>query len=296
MRLPFGIALRQAVAEEKVPATAAAMTDMAAHDETARTRLAEAQARQEKAANRHRREEAYAVGDQVMLSTKHLAGYQHKLLCRFIGPFTVIDTGTATVTLDLPTDMRVHDRVNVDRVKRYVPSVGEWPGRTQISRPLPVRTAADGVGKYEVEAILGKRETLETPPSSADSKGRKVNRVSVTRYLVQWKGYSMDDCSWERAANLAGAANIVLDRAAVGASRPSVMVLWCEGSQRYHCVDLESWNANPGLRHLFCGLVAFISTNAVQMRSSSNRTLRSPLYSHLPSVCFTRMYGTSTVS
>ena len=147
MRLPFGIALKQAVAEEKVPAAAAAMTDMAAHDETARTRLAEAQARQQKAANRHRREEVYAVGDQVMLSTKHLTGYQHKLLCRFIGPFTVIDTVIATVTLDLPPDMRVHDRVNVDRVKRYVPSVGEWPGRTQVNRPLPVRTAADGMGE-----------------------------------------------------------------------------------------------------------------------------------------------------
>ena len=186
MRLPFGIALKQAVAEEKVPAAAAAMTDRAAHDETARTRLAEAQARQQKAANRHRRVEVYAMGDQVMLSTKHLAGYQHKLLCRFIGPFTVIDTGTATVTLDLPTDMRVHDRVNVDRVKRYVPSVGEWPGRTQVSRPLPVRTAADGVGEYEVEAILGKRETLETPPSSADSKGKMMMSLRRTQRTTQF--------------------------------------------------------------------------------------------------------------
>ena len=183
-------------------AAAVAMTDMTPHDETARTRLAEALARQEKAANRHRREEMYAVDDQVKLSTKYLAGYQHKLLCRVIGPFTVIDTGTATVTLDLLPDMRVHDRVNDDRVNRYVPSLGEWPGRTQVSRPLPVRTASDGVGEYEVEAILGKRETLETPPSSAESKGKKATRVSVTRYLVQWKGCRMDDCSWEMMMSL----------------------------------------------------------------------------------------------
>ena len=87
-----------------------------------------------------------------------------------------------------------------------------------------------------MEAIPGKRETLETPPSSADSKGKKAKRVSVTRYLVQWKGCRMDDCSWERAVNLAGAADIVLDDErrleAEETGRPSVMVLWCEGSQR----------------------------------------------------------------
>ena len=127
MRLPFGIALKEAVATATVSAAVTAMTDMAANDETARSRLAEAQARQEKAANRHCRQEVYAVGDQVMLSTKHLAGYQHKLLCRFIGPFPVVEVGTATVTLDLPADMKVHDRVNVDKVKRYVASVGSGP-------------------------------------------------------------------------------------------------------------------------------------------------------------------------
>ena len=231
MRLPFGIALKEAVATATVPAAVTAMTDMAANDETARSRLAEAQARQEKAANRHRRQEVYAVGDQVMLSTKHLAGYQHKLLCRFIGPFPVVEVGTATVTLDLPADMKVHDRVNVDKVKRYVASVGEWPGRTQLSRPLPVRVTDDGVGEYEVEAILGKREGLEQPASAA-ADGKRAKRVMVTRYLVQWKGYSVDDCSWEREANLAGAIDLVVDYErrlqAEASGHPSAMLL-CVG-------------------------------------------------------------------
>jgi hypothetical protein len=234
MRLPFGIALKEVLSTTNVPAAATALTDMAANDETARTRLAEAQAQQELAANRHRRVGVYAVGDQVMLNTKHLTGYQHKLTCRFIGPFAVVGTGTGNVTLDLPGDMRIHDVVNVDRVKRYVPSVGEWPGRLQHSRPLPVRVADDGTGEYEVEAILGKKEELEYPSgSTASEDGRqRKKKVMVLRYLVLWKGYSMDDCSWERDSSLDGAKELVIDYErrllAEESGRPSVMLL-CVG-------------------------------------------------------------------
>ena len=254
MRLPFGIALKEPMAASRVPAAVTAMSEMAANDESARTRLAEAQARQEKAANRHRREVVYAVGEQVMLNTKHLAGYQHKLACRFIGPFPIVEVGTATVTLDLPRDMKVHKRVNVDKVKRYTPSVGEWPGRRQESRPLPVRISDDGQGEYEVEAILGKREELEElPSSSADDPShtvgvrtrRKARKVLVTRYLVQWTGYSLDDCSWERTTNLEGSADLVLDYErrleAETMGHSSVMML-CVGV----CSDVSAWTCVQG--------------------------------------------------
>jgi Chromo (CHRromatin Organisation MOdifier) domain len=218
------------------------MGEMAANDETARTRLAEAQARQEEAANRHRRHEVYAVGEQVMLNTKHLAGYRYKLACRFIGPFPIVDVGTATVTLELPRDMKVHRRVNVDKVKRYTPSVGEWPGRSQQSRPLPVLVSDDGQKEYEVEAILGKKQELEDPPSPAADDPtftvvagrRKAKKVLVTRYLVQWTGYSMDDCSWERDSQLDGAQELVVDYErrllAENSGDPSVMLL-CVGER-----------------------------------------------------------------
>ena len=83
----------------------------------------------------------------------------------------MVATSTGTVTLDLPADMRIHDVVNVDRVKRYTPSVGEWPGRTQHNRPLPVRLAEDGTGEYEVEAILGKKEAMEGPSYLVGGEG-----------------------------------------------------------------------------------------------------------------------------
>jgi hypothetical protein len=211
------------------------LSDMAANDETARGMMVEAQAQQQKAANRHRREASYAVGDQVMLNTKHLTGYKHKLACRFIGPFAVVSVGTGSVTLDLPTDMRIHDVVNVDKVKRYVPSVGEWPGRVQQNRPLPVRVADDGTGEYEVEAILGKKEELEFPAAdSAPVGGQKRKKMMVIRYLVMWKGYSTDDCSWERDTNLAGAMDLVVDYErrllAENSGHPSVMML-CLGER-----------------------------------------------------------------
>jgi hypothetical protein len=237
VRLPFGIALKETMVKATVPAAVQVMGEMKANDEAARGRMAEAQAQQEKAANRHRREEVYAVGEQVMLSTKHLLGYKHKLACRFIGPFLIVEVGAGTVRLDLPRDMKVHDRVNVDKVKRYVASVGEWPGRVQESRPLPVRVSDDGQGEYEVVAILGKKEELEDPPPpSADEPSssivagrRRAKKVMVTRYLVQWAGYSMDDCSWEPAVNLAGAPDLVVDYerrlAAEATGCPSVMML-----------------------------------------------------------------------
>ena len=227
MRLPFGIALKEAVATATVPAAAEAMSEMAVHDEVARGRLQQAQARQEEAANRHRREEVWVKGDQVMLSTKNLSDYQHKLMCRFIGPFTVDEVGVGTVTLDLPDDMRSHATVNVDRVKRYVPSVGEWPGRTQLDRPRPLRRGNDGVGEYEVEAILGKRQVDKS--TSAITSRKAGRQLWVTQYLVQWKGWGMDDCSWEREDNLAGAMELVADyerKLRSEGNRPSVMVLW----------------------------------------------------------------------
>ena len=85
------------------------------------------------------------MGEQVMHNTKHLTGYQHELMCRFIGPFSVNEVRPGTVHLQLPTHMKVHDRVNVDKVKRYTPSAGEWPVRRR--RAVPCRCASATTGR-----------------------------------------------------------------------------------------------------------------------------------------------------
>jgi len=130
--------------------------------------------------------------------------------------------------------MRMYDVVNVDRVKRYVPSVGEWPGRTQLSRPPPAIVGEDGVESWEVEAILGKKEGLEYPTAVDGVPDKRRRRQLVVRYLVQWLGYGMDDCSLEPASGVASASDLVTDyeRRLISedSSQPSVMLL-CLGER-----------------------------------------------------------------
>jgi hypothetical protein len=129
MRWSYGIALQDALATTSVAAAATTWTDRAANDASARNRLADAQSQQEKVANRPSSCQAKecVVGDQVMLNARHLidrpacAGSQ----CRFVRCSDVVRNGTGNVILHLPGDMRIQHVVDADRVKRYVPSVGE---------------------------------------------------------------------------------------------------------------------------------------------------------------------------
>ena len=132
-----------------------AMTDVW---ETARKRYVLRQAKQKEYADKSRREEKYAVGDRVLLSTENLGLHKGKLQDRFIGPFTVVEVPSGTnVKLNLPQEYaRLHPTVHVERLKRYVPAALEWPGRQQIDRPLP--ELVDGQEEYEIEQLIGKRE------------------------------------------------------------------------------------------------------------------------------------------
>jgi hypothetical protein len=129
--------------------------------EDARHMMMESQVRMKKYADLKRRDEQYAVGDQVMLSTKNLAKRWGKLSPLFVGPFQVVKVSGEglNVTLDLPSEYsRLHQPFHVDRVKRYTPSEIQWVGREQVDRPLP--DLIDGQPMWEVEVIKGKK--LET--------------------------------------------------------------------------------------------------------------------------------------
>lgn len=212
MRLPFSVAMKEAVSVSNVPAAAEMMTAMAVNDEIARSRMAQAQVRQKTAADQHRRHETYAVLDQVMLSTATLSAYQHKLCCRFLGPFAVLAVGNGTVTLDLPDELkRSYPVVNVDRIKRYTPSVGEWAGRQQHSRPMPADVGPDGVPEWEVQAVLGKKVEKEFLKDEQGKLIKKGGKVSVVRYLVAWLGFPASDDTWVKAEDMQSAADLIAD-------------------------------------------------------------------------------------
>jgi hypothetical protein len=76
------------------------------------------------------------------------------------------------VELDLPPRMRIHRRVNVNKIKEYHPPV--------IPHEEP---APEEDGSYEVESLIKKKRIV---------RGRKY----VLQYLVRWKGYGPEHDEW----------------------------------------------------------------------------------------------------
>ena len=234
------------------------LTDMKRTWEDARAMLMVRRERMKEVADRHRRDERYVVGDQVLLSTRNLSQFPSKLDDPFVGPFLVtrVSDNGVNVWLELPRMYsRLHQPFHVEKVKRFTPSTVEW-SRQQDDRPLP--EMVDGAPEYEVEVLLGKRTAEELvdvlpegkvvadadadsspPPSSLEAdesteektevpvrrsarltqkatrppqtttqtttqttrRPRRVRQL-VTRYLVKWKGYGVEEASWERATSL----------------------------------------------------------------------------------------------
>ncbi len=162
----------------------------------ARQHLQQAQDRQAQYANRHRREQSYKAGDQVMLSTVNLRRNigAPKLLPKYIGPLSVARVIAPTAyQLDLPPTLRgIHPVFHVSLLKPYVDGSARFPARVQLpARPDSV-ALPDGQQAWEVEQIINRRQ-----------RGRRVE------YLVVWKGYPVYEATWEPAANVRSARDAV---------------------------------------------------------------------------------------
>ena len=143
--------------------------------EEAQANLSVAQTRAQAYVNKSRREEKYEVGDEVVLTTRHLPVSQHlpaKLRRRWVGPFKIAKViSPVAYGLDLPPAWRVHPVFHVSNLKRFKRS-GEFEREEQPPPPVMV----DGEEEYEVEAILR-------------HKGKGARRL----YLVMWKGYPITE-------------------------------------------------------------------------------------------------------
>jgi hypothetical protein len=164
-----------------------------------------------------------------------------------VGPFKVIEAydNGLNVKLDLPEEYsRIHHTFHIDKLKRYTPSMIEWPGRVQPNRPRPV--LVDGEEQHEVEMITGKKEeeieVLVYPPeekvevkeeeskevsdgslrrserlrgkAAPSSPPKKVGRPkkemrTVVKYLVKWKGWDSEYNTWQTIDDLRNAQDLI---------------------------------------------------------------------------------------
>jgi len=161
--------------------------------EEAKAALGKAQEEIKKFANRkHREGEEYRVEDLVLLSTKNLKWQMkgrrsEKLTKHFVGPYKVKGIiSSNTIELELPKFIKIHPVVNVSRVQLYKPQV---EGQKKIP-PKPV--IIEGEEEFEVEKILNKRTV----------RGKE-------KFLVRWKGYTVEEDTWENKENLENVKELV---------------------------------------------------------------------------------------
>ena len=134
----------------------------------------------------------YKVGDLVLLSTKDLKWQMvgkssEKLVERFVGPYKIkAIISSNVVELELPATVRIHPVVNVSQIKRYIDQVDGQ--RKEIPQPV----VAEGKKEWEVEKILNKRKIREKD-----------------KFLVWWKGFTVEGDTWENRENLQNAGDLL---------------------------------------------------------------------------------------
>jgi len=110
-----------------------------------------------------------------------------KLTKWFIGPYKVKRIISINVNkLELPDSIKIYLVVNVSRVQKY---------RDQVEgqkKKQPLLVIIKGEEEYKVEKILNKRKF----------KGRN-------RYLVQWRGYMVEEDTWKPRKNLENIQELV---------------------------------------------------------------------------------------
>ena len=158
----------------------------------AQTNLALAQKRMATAVNRSRRSVEYKVGDEVVLTTKHIKNYcphlPAKIKARWVGPFTITQkVSPVAYRVDLPPGWRLHPVFHIDKLKKYIRSEEFL---REVHPPPPV--VVEDHLEYEVEDLIRHR-------------GKGTRR----QYLVLWKGYPFTEATWEYERDLVNAPEIL---------------------------------------------------------------------------------------
>jgi len=110
-----------------------------------------------------------------------------KLTERYVGPYTIEEVVSSNaVKLWLPSSMRIHPVMNVSQIVCYKEQVKGQ--KKEEGKPVEV----EGVKEWEVEKILNKKKTR-----------------GVEKYLIRWKGFTVEGDTWERRENLKNAEELI---------------------------------------------------------------------------------------
>ena len=145
----------------------------------ARDALQSSRMRMEETAAKGRRDVSFKVGDKVWLSAEGITLDVHreracaKLVPVYYGPYVITESITpVSYRIKLPSACKIHDVFHVRRLK----SAHENGFRNRKAVKLPMLTD----GSYEVSQILSDRV-----------------KYGNIEYLVRWKGYSMNESTWQ---------------------------------------------------------------------------------------------------
>ena len=126
----------------------------------------------------------------MLLSTKDLVFKERpskKLTERYVGPYTIEEVVSLNaVKLRLPSSMRIHLVINVSRIVRYKEQVKGQ--KKEEGKPIEV----EGVEEWEVEKVLNKKKIR-----------------GVEKYLIRWKGFTVEGNTWEGKENLKNAEKLI---------------------------------------------------------------------------------------
>jgi hypothetical protein len=204
-RLPVDLVLGGEGVRETLKSTCDAAVNFASRIQIvvndAKKCLIAAQQRQKAYADRYRRDIEFAVGSEVLLSTKHInikMKGTSKLLPRWVGPFKVEKQVNAVAyKLELPASLQIHPVFHASLLKAYE------PGRVQ---PPPPPEVIDDEFEWQVESILAHRDV-----QVKKKQNRAKTPVFKRQYLVKWLGYDEAHNTWEPEDHCANSPEAVAE-------------------------------------------------------------------------------------
>ena len=139
--------------------------------------------------DKHRRPaRQYKVGERVWLETTNITTIRpsKKLDDKRVGPFTILKkVGRSAYKLDIPKSWKaISPTFNESLLSPYTPPSAEHQGQ---QRPPP--DLVDNEEEYEVEEILNSKRSAE----------------HGVEYYVKWKGYPIEESTWEPPEHLSNA-------------------------------------------------------------------------------------------